>query len=65
MAVMGRTNDGQRKKQRPRRRQQQIRMEDDLKARIHKYQEEESERVGYEVTFSAVVRKLIEKGLEA
>lgn len=65
MAVMGRTNDGQRKKQRPRRRQQQIRMEDDLKSRIHKYQEEESKRVGYEVTFSAVVRKLIEKGLEA
>jgi hypothetical protein len=64
MLDMGRTITGQSKSQ-PRKRQHQIRMDDAFKARIHEYQKSESERVGYEVTFSAVVRKLIEKGLDA
>jgi len=47
-------------------RQQQIRMDDDLKDRINKYREKLMvEERGLEVSFSSAVRSLIEKGLEA
>lgn len=46
--------------------QNQIRMDDDLKARIRKYQEKlEKTTSGLEVSFSSATRLLIEKGLEA
>ena len=45
--------------------QQQVRMDDDLKARIRKYQQQVGKDTGLEVSFSSAVRSLIEKGLEA
>lgn len=62
---MGRTTEKKTKPASGGRKQTQIRMDDALRSRILRYQEEESTRVGYEVGFSAIVRKLIEKGLEA
>jgi transposase len=46
-------------------RQQQIRMDDALKARIRGYQQQVHRDTGLEVSFSSAVRSLIEKGLEA
>jgi hypothetical protein len=46
--------------------QNQVRMDDDLKARIRKYQEKlEKTTSGLEVSFSSATRSLIEKGLKA
>jgi transposase len=45
--------------------QQQIRMDDDLKSRIRKYQERVEKSTGLEIGFSSVVRVLIEAGLKA
>lgn len=46
--------------------QNQIRMDDDLKARILEYQERLKKATsGLEVSFSSAARSLIEKGLEA
>ena len=46
--------------------QNQIRMDDELKARITKYKERlEKTTSGLEVSFSSATRALIEKGLEA
>jgi hypothetical protein len=46
--------------------QNQIRMDDALKARISKYQKKlEDATSGLEVSFSSAARSLIEKGLEA
>lgn len=65
MLFMGRTNDKQATStKRPVRKQQQIRMDEILRSNIEKFQDEEAKRVGYDVGFSDVVRKLIEKGLE-
>lgn len=44
--------------------QNQIRMTDDLKDRIHKHQEKLRKETGLQVNFSEAVRALIEKGLE-
>lgn len=45
--------------------QNQIRMDDELKARITKYKERlEKTTSGLEVSFSSATRALIEKGLE-
>lgn len=63
--TMARTKQKKRSSDRPIRRQQQIRMDDALKGRISAFQQSESARVGYEVSFSAAVRNLIEKGLVA
>lgn len=46
-------------------RQQQIRMDDDLKARIRDYQQKVQKETGLEVNFSTIVRTLIEKALDA
>lgn len=46
-------------------RQQQIRMDDDLKARINEYREGLEKEKGLEISFSSATRSLIEKGLEA
>ena len=40
-------------------------MDEALKSRIRKYQEDMKKETGLEVTFSSAVRSLIEKGLEA
>jgi hypothetical protein len=48
-----------------RKKQNQIRMDEALKTRIRKYQKQEGERIGFEVSFSAAVRKLIDMGLES
>lgn len=46
--------------------QNQVRMDDALKARIYKYKEKlEKATSGLEVSFSSATRALIEKGLEA
>lgn len=45
--------------------QNQIRMDDALKARIGKYREKLKEKSDLEVSFSSAARSLIEKGLEA
>ena len=44
--------------------QNQVRMDETLKARIRKYQKK-LETSGLEVSFSSATRSLIEKGLEA
>jgi hypothetical protein len=46
-------------------RQQQIRMDDDLKERVNGYREKLEKEKDLEVSFSSAVRSLIEKGLEA
>jgi len=46
-------------------RQQQIRMDDDLKERVNAYREKLEREKDLEVSFSSAVRSLIEKGLEA
>jgi predicted DNA-binding protein len=55
---MKRTSGSQRQKQ------NQIRMSDDLKDRIRKYQKKLKSEGGLDVSFSSAVRALIEKGLE-
>jgi hypothetical protein len=45
-------------------RQTQLRMSDELKDRIHEYQEQVKKKTGFEITFSVAVRTLIERGLE-
>jgi hypothetical protein len=44
--------------------QNQIRMDDELKDRIRKYQQKVMKSTGLEVSFSSAVRSLIEKGLD-
>lgn len=65
---MTRTTTGGRHKKpqaHDRMRQTQIRLDDALRKRIDKYQRVEQDRVGYEVGFSAIARKLMERGLDA
>lgn len=45
--------------------QQGVRMDEELEARIRKYQELVQKKTGLEVSFSSAVRSLIERGLEA
>ena len=44
--------------------QNAIRMDDELKDRIHQYQQQLEKSAGLEVSFSSAARSLIEKGLE-
>jgi hypothetical protein len=44
--------------------QNQIRMTDELKARIHKYQDKLQHEKGIEINFSEAVRALIDRGLK-
>jgi hypothetical protein len=60
---MGRTNTAARK--RVQRKQYQLRVEDALMLRIREYQQKVSKETGFEIGFSAAVRTLIEKGLDA
>lgn len=48
----------------PRKKQQQIRMDEKLKARIRVHQEKLRKQTGVAISFSAAVRSLIEKGLD-
>ena len=45
--------------------QNQVRMDEDLKARIRKYQQQIEKTTGLEISFSSAIRSLTEKGLEA
>lgn len=45
--------------------QNQIRMDDELQARVHKYRLKFEKETGLKVSFSSAVRLLVEKGLEA
>ena len=45
--------------------QTQIRMDDDLKDRIRKYQRRFERETGAEISFSGAVRLLIEKGIDS
>lgn len=60
------TNGSRRPKaSKPIREQQQIRMKEALKDRIHRYQQMLHDDTGLEVNFSSAVRTLIEKALDA
>ena len=45
--------------------QAQIRMDDDLKDRIRKYQRRFEKETGLEIGFSEAVRLLVEKGIDS
>ena len=59
VSTMKRTNGSERTKQ------NQIRMTDDLKERIHEYQKKVFKETGIELNFSETVRSLVEKSLKA